>query len=223
MASTSSDDLGIFVHHALREEIVLGKLRPNELISEVEIATRLKVSRTPVREALQRLAGEGLIKSYKRRWIVYQHSLEEIREIYEIRAALEGQAARLAAVRITDEVLAELNQQVDNRPLSLDHGDHLMVQTNNAFHRKIVEASGNRRLQELVEGSRRYFFNSQVALLYRDTDIRESQAQHVRLLEALIARDPDAADSIVRDHIEHALFIIQARLGSAASSLLPSS
>lgn len=219
----ASDGAGNVVYRALREEIVLGRLRPNELISEVELATRLRVSRTPVREALQRLASDGLIRSYKRRWIVHQHSLDEIREIYEIRAALEGQAARLAAVRATDETLAELEQQVHNRPLSVDHGDQVMVQTNNEFHRRIVEAAGNGRLQELVEASRRYFFNSQVALLYRETDIRESQGQHVALLEALTARDPEAAESIVRDHIEHAFRIIESRLAAGTSSLLPSS
>ena len=212
MADSSSDGLGSVVYHVIRERIVLGQLRPNELISEAELAQELHVSRTPVREALQRLADERLIRSHKRRWIVYQHTVEEISEIYEVRTALESYAARLAAARISDETLAVLDDQVNSRPLCMDHGDDVMVKTNNLFHATIVRACGNEQLQAFVEESHRYYFNSQVALLYREADIRKSQAQYVALLEALKSRNPDAAEAIAREHINHALGIIRSRL-----------
>ena len=219
MVRSRPEDLGTVVYRAIREEIVLGQLAPNQLISETELAAKLQVSRTPIREALQRLAAEGFIKSEKRRWIVYQHTLEEIAEIYEVRSALEAYAARLAAIRGSSKMLEELEQQVHNRPLSLDQGDDVMVTTNNLLHSTVAEASGNGRLRDLVEESRRYYFNSQVAILYREADIRESQAQHVALLVALKSRDPDAAEAVVRHHVDHALGIIQARLSTAPSHM----
>src|SRR3954471_15798899 len=86
------------VYEQLRSEIVRGQLRPNERLIEAELAERLQVSRTPIREGLQRLAADGLVASRLRGWIVYEHTLDQIRDIYETRAALEGFAARLAAL-----------------------------------------------------------------------------------------------------------------------------
>src|ERR1700754_1350669 len=94
------------VYERLRQAIVAGSIRPNERLIEADLAARLEVSRTPVRESMLRLAGDGLIIAHRRGWIVREHSAEEIREVYEIRAALEGFAAGLAALRATDEELA---------------------------------------------------------------------------------------------------------------------
>src|SRR3978361_1268708 len=77
-----------------RGAIVEGKIRPNERLIEADLAERLEVSRTPVRESMQRLAADGLVISRRRGWAVREHSPQEIQEIYEVRAALEGYAAR---------------------------------------------------------------------------------------------------------------------------------
>ncbi len=87
------------VYQSLRRMVLLGEIRPNERLVETELASRLQVSRTPVREALQRLASDGLIVSRLPGWVVYEHSPMEIRDLYEARVALEGYAARLAALR----------------------------------------------------------------------------------------------------------------------------
>src|SRR5436190_22723903 len=89
------------IYEQLRSEIVRGQLRPNERLVEAEIAERLQVSRTPVRESLQRLAADGLVVSRRRGWVVYEHTIDQIRDIYETRIALEGYATRLAAERAT--------------------------------------------------------------------------------------------------------------------------
>src|SRR5690606_9984578 len=91
------------IYDRLRGDIVHGVLRPNEPLIETELAEQLGVSRTPIRESLQRLASDGLIVYRRRRWYVYEHTADEIREMYEIRAAQEGYAARLAAERGTAE------------------------------------------------------------------------------------------------------------------------
>src|ERR1051326_9590051 len=87
------------LYERLRHSIVSGELRPSQRVLELELAAQLEVSRTPVREALQRLAGDGLVLSHRRGWIVREHTALEIKEIYECRMALEGYAARLAARR----------------------------------------------------------------------------------------------------------------------------
>ena len=82
----------------LQRAIVQGQLRPNQRLIEAELAETLDVSRTPVREALQRLAFDGLVSRHRRGWVVREHGVDEIKDIYACRAALEGYAARLAAV-----------------------------------------------------------------------------------------------------------------------------
>ena len=97
VAAVRSDE----IHDRVRADIVHGVLRPNQRLVEVELAERLAVSRTPVRETLQRLVLEGLVRRDRRGWVVHEHSAEEISSIYEVRAALEGYAAFLAAGRAT--------------------------------------------------------------------------------------------------------------------------
>src|SRR4051812_11951844 len=99
-------NLATEVYEQLRRAIVEGSIRPNERLIEADLAERLEVSRTPIRESMMRLAGDGLIVAHRRGWIVREHSQDEIREVYEIRAALEGFAAGLAAQRASDEELA---------------------------------------------------------------------------------------------------------------------
>ena len=108
-ASTLAD----VTYHRLREDILLGYLRPNAPLVETELAERLEVSRTPVRESLQRLAKEGLITSKSRRWFVLEQTLKDIRESYDIRAALEGYAARLATERATESQIDALFKALD--------------------------------------------------------------------------------------------------------------
>jgi DNA-binding GntR family transcriptional regulator len=202
--------LGDIVYLRLREDIVLGRISPRELLVEADLAEQLKVSRTPVREALLRLANEGLIDSRRRRWMVHQHTADEIREIYEVRAALESYAARLACVRATQEQLQELEALVNSRPLGLAQGDEEMVEANERFHDLIVAACHNRRLTDLVHRNRRYYFNLQIATSYQENTIAISQGQHVALLAAVRDRNPDEAARLAREHVEGALqFIVR--------------
>src|SRR2546430_2516572 len=91
---------GVYVQ--LRRAIVQGQLRPKQRLVEAELAETLEVSRTPIREALQRLALDGLVSRHRRGWVVREHEADEIKDIYACRAALEGYAARLAAVAASD-------------------------------------------------------------------------------------------------------------------------
>lgn len=205
-----TSNLAEVVYRRLREDILLGRLRPNELLVESELAERLSVSRTPVREGLQRLASEGMIVSRRRRWVVYEHSLDEIREIYEVRAGLEGFAARLASQRVSADQLRSIAEATRSRRLNMVRGDESMVETNERFHQLITKGAGNSRIESLIEHNRLFYFNNQVARLYREADIERSQAQHIALVEALEARDADRAEQIARHHVYAALDFILA-------------
>jgi DNA-binding GntR family transcriptional regulator len=198
------------VYQRLRQEIVRGDLRPREALSEVEVAERLEVSRTPVRESLQRLASEGLIRSHRRRWVVHEHSTEEIREIYEVRAALEGYSARLAAMRATDAELAalqELRDQVREESPELDE----RVAFNERLHDAVLELAHNETMLRQARTSRLYFFNRTVARLYTPAELAVSAQQHRELLDAVIARDADEAERLARLHVDFALDVILRR------------
>ena len=201
------------VYEELRRAIVEGRIRPNERLIETELAERLSVSRTPIRESIQRLAADGLVESRRRGWVVREHSAQEIREIYEVRAALEGFAARLAAERATDDMLGKICAIHLNYIQSLEHStrDH-MVRHNDDFHDAISVAAGNTRLAEQIRRSRDYYVIHRITGFLTDGEVRTSLAGHQGLIDALLARDPDKAEFVARTNVLSGLDKTLARL-----------
>lgn len=201
------------VYERLRTAITRGEIRPNERLVEAELAERLAVSRTPVREGLQRLAAEGLVVSRRREWVAREHTPEEIREIYETRAALEGFASRLAAVRATQEQLqriVSIHRDAEHDPARSPR--ERLVELNEAFHDAVALAAGNSRLLEQIRRNRQYYFNYRIARLYTDAEAAASIEGHDRLVRALLARDADAAEQATREHILEALDVTLTKL-----------
>jgi DNA-binding GntR family transcriptional regulator len=212
-AGASGAGLSQTVEQRLRKAIVRGRFGPNERLVETELAEWLAVSRTPVREALQRLAADGLVVSRRRGWVVYAHTPAEVREIYEARVALEGYAARLAAERASAAQLADVvaTQQAALRSLAGSREE--LVEANDRFHVAVTLAAGNRRLADLLERNRLYHFNYRLAATYTDAEAAEGEEQHAQLTQALLARDASQAEAIMRAHIERALAMIVRRSG----------
>lgn len=200
------------VYRRLRRDIIRGVLRPNEPLVETELAERLNVSRTPVRESLHRLAADGLIVSERRRWHVYEHTHEEIRQIYEVRAALEGYAARLACLRGDDAAIKAIAGARTSPADELAQSAQGHVERNERFHDLIIDAAGNERLAAQIRGNRLYFFNYRIAAAYAPEDVLEYARQHGELIDAVTARDADHAERLTHEHIEHALNLILTRL-----------
>lgn len=201
------------VYQQLRSAIVGGELRPNERVVELELAERLHVSRTPVRETLQRLALEGLVASHRRGWIVREHTSDEIREIYQCRTALESYAARLAAENAAPDQVDALDGIVrrgaeDPRPLR-----EWMAALNEALHDGIIQAAGNAMLADLCRRSRLYYFNQRIAALYTPDEAAESRRQHLAILDAIRSRRPEEAERRSREHIATALDVLLEKLG----------
>jgi DNA-binding GntR family transcriptional regulator len=201
------------VYEQLRAAIVQGSIRPNERLIETDLAERLDVSRTPVRESMLRLAGDGLIMSQRRGWVVREHSPGEIREVYEVRAALEGFAARLAADRATPEELvqiATIHEEYIHSVSQTARGE--LIEHNDAFHDAVVQAAHNNLLAERIHTNSQYYFIHRIAGFLSDEEVRNSIEGHGRLVTALNARDPAQAELAARDAVFDGLTKVLAHL-----------
>jgi DNA-binding GntR family transcriptional regulator len=196
------------IYDRVRADIVHGVLRPNQRIVEAELAERLGVSRTPVRETLQRLVLDGLVRRERGGWVVHEHSADEIRAIYEVRAALEGYAAFLAAGRATEDQLRALDGLYAPGDGALDPDPDTQVELNERFHDGVIAAAANSRLAQLSVASRQYYFNHRIARLYDLEETRRSIDGHRRILAALARGDGAAAEAHAREHVEYALAIV---------------
>jgi DNA-binding GntR family transcriptional regulator len=211
--SGSSRSRAESAYEGLRAAIVTGQLRPNERLVETELAKRLQISRTPIRESFLRLAGEGLIKPSGQGWIVREHTRQEVQEIYEVRAALEGYAARLAARHATPEELERINQLYLAHLRSLDEESRTVtLEHNDEFHDAIVSASRNTHLGRQIKQNREHYFMYRVAAILSDKELREAMREHVQVLDALNSRDEDAAERAARDLILGSMTRALARL-----------
>lgn len=191
-----------FVRDTLRQAILNGDLSGGTRLVQAEIAAELEVSTTPVREALRDLAAEGLIRLDAHRGaIVHEIDLDEMQEIYELRQVLEPICMRRAAERINEEELARaraLQAQMDL--CKNDVGQ--WVQLNRDFHALLSETSRSPRLIAILQ-SLRDSAAVHVGLGLRSVprQLAVGNAEHHRLLEALEARDADAAAVAILEHM----------------------
>lgn len=209
----SAPNRAVEVYEELRSAIVEGRIRPNERLIEVELAERLDVSRTPIRESMQRLAADGLVISRRRGWVVREHSPQEIQDIYEVRAALEGYAARLAAERATDDMITEIVRIHESYVAELEQTSrgHL-IEHNDDFHNAVIAASGNTRLAEQIQRNTAFYFVHRIAGFLSDDEVRQSIAGHQKLVDALVARDANRAEDVARKAVLEGLSKTLARL-----------
>lgn len=189
------------IYDTLRRAIVMGELRPNEPLIEVEIALQFCVSRTPVRECLQRLSAAGLVVPRKRGWAVREFAESHVLERAEIRAALEGYATFLAAARASQEALDGI-VRIHAERLTLGANDEARrVETNRAFHDAILAACGNASLADAVYGLGQFYFSGSTARRATARDLELGNKDHERIVEALIRRDREEAERAMRAHI----------------------
>ncbi len=187
----------------LIDAILRGVLKAGDRIVETRIAQELGVSQTPVREALRDLELLGFVVSAPFRGTqVRAFTGEELVQIYPIRAAIEGIAARAAARQMTEAQFSQLQDQLDQMRQAAAAGDATaFVAANVAFHRIFVEASGNRMLHQIwtsMSLATTTFLTATVT--HRPLD--ELASRHEAILVALRVRDPEAAEVAMRRHIE---------------------
>lgn len=194
------------VLEAIREAIINGSLQPRERLMEIQLAEELGVSRTPVREALRKLELEGFIVMVPRKGAyVSDLSMKDIADVFEIRAALEGLAAALAAERITDEELEEMERLLVEKGEAIKHDDiNKLVEVDTKFHETMYKASRNGRLGSIISNLREQIQRFRLTSLSVPGRKRESLHEHRGIVEAIQARDMQLARHLAQEHIENA-------------------
>jgi DNA-binding GntR family transcriptional regulator len=200
----------------LKTEIMNGDLPPGFQAPEPDIASRLGMSRTPVREALIRLEADGLVDLVPRRGAkVLPVSQQDIREIYQILSALEALAAETACGKAADGILEELGEVLDRSDTALAEGNiEAWAVLDDRFHRLIAKASGNCRLEAEVAGFLDQVYRANTVLLRLNRAPASNAADHRALCEAIRAGDAEAASAIARRHRLNGLGRMKALLKS---------
>lgn len=201
------------VYGELRRRLMAGAFLPGQRLREEHIASELSVSRTPVRNAIERLAADGLVKRDGRRGTVVLGWLDrDIDEAFELRLLLEPYAARAAAARATPEQMDELERINDAMRVAVESDDPDRVervqQHNNCFHHALIDAAQSARVRALVE----HLLDMPIIIgsfyFYGREDMLASVEHHRQIIAALRARDPACAEAAMRLHLAatHLLF-----------------
>jgi DNA-binding GntR family transcriptional regulator len=191
------------VYDHLRTAILEGQLEPGTELAEVALSERLGVSRGPIREAIGRLASEGLVTVRPRRGAVVRPlSKEEFLELYQVREALELMAVKLAVPRLTDEQFEELTAL--NRAME-EHAKRGEVarffDANLAFHERLLEACGNQKLQELYQQLLGQLGRYRMRSLSLRGNMQRSVSEHATILRAARRGDAERAAQLMSEHI----------------------
>lgn len=207
------------VFERLRRLIIEGEYGPNERLIEEQLAERLGVSRTPIRQALTMLESEGLVEIAPNKGaVVCSFGVDEVWDIYDLRAVLEGHAARRAAARIEDRELARMRELADEMEglcerefAGREEEIRLLVSLNNEFHGIIISASRNKRLERLIRRTVEVPLVFKAFFWYGPHERVVSNHYHRQILKALEAGDAERAEIVMREHVyEGRDFVIKA-------------
>lgn len=194
------------VFHKIREDILDGKYKEHEELKEIRIGRELGVSRTPVREALRQLELEGLVQIIPNRGAyVTGISPKDVADIYLIRARLEGLCARWACEHATDEQLEAMEETLYLAEFHTqkEHLDQI-AELDNRFHHILYEMCDSKMLEHLLEDYHQYVWRVRRRTLATLGRAQGSNAEHRQILEAIRAKDPDAADEAAALHMRNA-------------------
>jgi DNA-binding GntR family transcriptional regulator len=192
-------------YQEIRRQILDSEMPAGFQITEQDLAERLKISRTPTREALLRLAAEGLIEIWPRHGMRVKHvSIDDLREIYEILTALESTAAGLAASRkLPSETINGMRRCIAKMDDALARDDlREWANADERFHRLLAEASGNQRLVELVDTYYGQAHRLRMMTLRLRPKPLNSNRDHKAVVEAIAAHKVQEAERIHRQHRE---------------------
>ncbi len=192
------------VFNTLRQAILKGELKPGERLMEIQLATKLGVSRTPVREAIRKLELEGLVLMVPRKGAeVAQITEKSMVDVLEIRRALEELAVRLACERMTPEGLEELKQAEERFEKVLGNEDITVVAGADVeFHDAILRATDNQKLIQLLSQFREQMYRYRVEYLKREECHPQVIKEHQEIIQTIENRNKDEAAEYICNHID---------------------
>ncbi|MGI5213455.1 GntR family transcriptional regulator [Plantactinospora sp. CA-290183] len=204
------------VRETLEDMIVHGVLGVGERLREETMAERLQVSRQPIREALQHLAQDGFVDLRQGRGAyVHVPTRQEIDDVFQVRTVLEAQAARLAAQRMTEPTLRELNEMYERGAAAAGGVDtRVLVDLNHSFHALIIRSAGNTVLTDVLAG-----LQKRIDWYFAVVAVKRAPAsweQHERILKALTDRDEQRAAELMTDHVSQTGAAFAERFGPEA-------
>ncbi len=213
-----SASLRVLVEEQLRKAIVVGRFRPGDRLIERELCDLFGVGRTSVREALRQLEAEGLVTSYPHRGpVVSKIDVEEARQLYDVRGLLEGYCGRRFAEHGGAEEIAALREAYAAFAEAAEGSDReALIATKTAFYDRLMAGAGNLVVRRMLETLHNRITLLRMTSMTQPGRIGRSVAEVGAIVEAIAAKDPDAADAACRDHIERAAGAALARLSEEA-------
>ena len=192
------------VFRVLREAIIQGELAPGSRLLEIQLADQLGVSRTPIREAIQMLRDDGLVEVIPRKGAVVAGITEkQMKDVLEVRIAMEELAIRLCAARISSDKLTELERAEKAFEESIKSGDvNESAICDEKFHSIISESTGNKSLVMLLSAFREQMYRFRVAYLMQKEVHEVLISEHNQMIDMIRKGDRDAAAKILRKHID---------------------
>lgn len=191
----------------LKSAILSDRIHPGERLAEEHLAKEMGVSRTPVREALHKLESEGLIKALETRgFIVSKDSREEVEELFDMRAILEGYGLRVISEKVSENLLEQLNGFIGKAEDALRRKQIREVfkwntQFHDTLHRMLAE---KKRLHRLLVNVRKYVLRYRENTLQYPDGGRRALDGHRKIVMALRLKDPDLCERVMREHIQEA-------------------
>lgn len=191
------------VFQTLREAILNGELKPGERLMEIQLATRLGVSRTPIREAIRMLEQEGFAVTIPRRGAeVARMTLKDMEDVLEIRGALDDLAVQLACNRITQEQLERLKTVKDDFARATESCDvKRLAESDVAFHDIIYEATSNPKLVNILNNFREQLYRYRIEYLKDSSSYPKLIEEHDEIVSAIEAKDHGRVTAIMREHV----------------------
>jgi DNA-binding GntR family transcriptional regulator len=191
-------------YYAIRELIVSLEYAPGDPISERDLTDRLRIGRTPIREALRQLAQEKLVEVFPRRGMfVTTVDVRDLARICEVRAVLEPEAARLAAERATQEDLNEIAALLEELDSGRRRSDRMLIDLDERIHRTIYRSAHNQFLEETLEEYYALALRIWVMALEQTHALRDAVEEHQGVLEAISRGMGTRAADRMRAHVEH--------------------
>ncbi len=202
------------MYQAVKQKILDLELDPTQPIDEKALVRETGGSLTLIQQALERLAGDGIIVKQRRRWYMARTATTSImREIFEVRTTLEGMCARLAAERITSEQIANMERVHRDFERVIREGDNkALLAVDQKFHQLLYEASGNRFLARALEEMYTLVYRLSFFALDRMGSVRTNVEEHHDILEALKAGDGRSAEQHIQHHITHFRTLVEGLL-----------
>ena len=192
------------VYEYLKSSVLSGRFNPGKRLTEEHLAGEIGVSRTPVREALHKLASEGLIKSLDTRgFIASADSKDEIEELFDIRASLEGYALRLICETISEKALKQLDRLIENAEHELSRKKiEEVFKWNTEFHDTLHEFIANKpRFHRMIADMRKYVLRYRKDTLHYLEGAKRTIDGHRKIMLAMRLGDPDLCERVMREHI----------------------